>query len=70
MHYFTDNKLIKCTKIINPIREKEKQLLLIRVQHEGKCNRRGISETYGKFKRNYYRYYYWSTLSTDVIFAK
>lgn len=55
-------KLIKCTKIVNYVREKGEQVMLIKFQHEGKCNHRGIQETLEKLKRNYY----WPGMKTDI----
>lgn len=55
-------KLIKCTKLVNTIKEIDERLLLIKYQHEGKCNHRGINETLEKLKQNYY----WPTMKKDV----
>lgn len=55
-------KLINCTKLINTVREIDEQIMLIKYQHEGKCNHRGITETLEKLKRNYY----WPGMKSDV----
>lgn len=47
-------KLIRCTKLINTVIDKEEQILLIKNHHEGKTNHRGISETLEYLKRNYF----------------
>lgn len=47
-------KLIRCTKLINTVKDIEEQLCLIRNHHEGKTNHRGIEETLQFLKRNYY----------------
>lgn len=62
-HFYAKNlKLIKCTKLINTVRNKEEQLMLMKHQHEGKTNHRGIVETYEQLKRNYF----WSKMKTDI----
>ncbi|CAH2009784.1 unnamed protein product [Acanthoscelides obtectus] len=55
-------KLVKCTKLINTVKEKDEQLMLIKFQHEGKSNHRGINETLEKLKRNYY----WPRMKSDI----
>jgi len=60
--YSKNYKLIKCTKLVNSIREHDEKLLLIKQQHEGKCNHRGITETVEHLKRNYY----WPSMKKDV----
>nr|CAI5843635.1 unnamed protein product [Callosobruchus analis] len=55
-------KLVKCTKLINTVRENEEQIMLIKFQHEGKSNHRGINETLEKLKQNYY----WPKMKSDV----
>ncbi|WP_253302428.1 reverse transcriptase domain-containing protein [Wolbachia endosymbiont of Psylliodes chrysocephala] len=47
-------KLIKCTKLVNTVTDKEDQILLIKNHHESKTNHRGISETIERLKKNYY----------------
>ena len=47
-------KLIKCTKLVNTVTDKEEQIILMKNHHEGKANHRGILETLDYLKRNYY----------------
>lgn len=55
-------KIIKCTKLVNTIADKDEQILFIKFQHEGKTNHRGINETLEKLKRNYY----WKNMKVDI----
>lgn len=47
-------KLIKCTKRVNTISEKDEQIMLVQNHHESKTNHRGIIETLNRLQRNYY----------------
>ena len=47
-------KLIRCTKLLNTVKDNEEQIMLIKNHHEGKTNHRGITETLEHLKRNYY----------------
>lgn len=55
-------KLIRCTKMINTVTDREEQILLIKTHHEGKTNHRGINETLEYLKRNYY----WINMKTTI----
>lgn len=62
LFYSTDLKLIKCTKLVNTVRNEDERIMTIKYQHESKCNHRGIAETLEHIKRNYY----WPSLKKDV----
>lgn len=59
---FKPIKLFQCTEMVNHIIDQEEKILLIRNQHEGKTNHRGILETLNKLKLNYY----WKNMKNDV----
>ena len=62
-HFYKSGlKLIKCTKLVNTIKDPGERTLLIKFQHEGKQNHRGISETLEKLKQNYY----WPSMKNDI----
>lgn len=50
----TGPKLIRCTKLVNTVADKDEQILMVKNHHEGKTNHRGINETLEYLKRNYY----------------
>lgn len=54
--------LIRVTKLVNTVTDKEEQLLLVKNHHEGKANHRGINETLEYLKRNYY----WHNMKVTV----
>lgn len=64
MKHFSEKgpKLIRCTKLINTVTDKEEQILLVKNHHEGKVNHRGINETLEHLKRNYY----WIGMKTTI----
>ena len=62
MQNFKPLKLFQCTKLVNNVTEKDEQVTLIKHQHEGKTNHRGINETYDKLKTNYY----WKNMKNDI----
>lgn len=47
-------KLIKCTKLLTDIEDKDEQINTINNYHMGKTNHRGIEETYLRLKRQYF----------------
>lgn len=47
-------KLIRCSRMINTVKDVDEQILFVRNHHEGKTNHRGVDETLQYLKRNYY----------------
>lgn len=55
-------KLLKTNKLLIDINKEDRQLYLIKTQHEGITNHRGIQETINELRLKYY----WPKLSNDV----
>lgn len=61
-HYYESELiLIKLSRLVETIREKYEQIMLIKHQHKG--NHRGITETVEDLKRNYFR----PSMKQDII---
>lgn len=54
-------KQVRCTKLVNTVKVKEKQIMLIKHMHEGKCNQ-NIREVVKGRNGNYY----WPIMKNDV----
>lgn len=56
------DKRFKINELVNTVKEKDDQIMLIRNHHEGKRNHRGIQKTLEHLKRNYF----WLSMKKDI----
>lgn len=59
-------RLVRCTKRVNTVSDKEEQIILTKNHHEGKTNHRGINETLEHLQRNYYWINMKSTITNHI----